>query len=459
MTDETALRDRLADLAGEAGEVPGDAVDPAGLWSAGVRRQRRRRAAYAGGGLAAALVLVAGVALGGQLVGESREPGPAVPPASELHLPDRILQPDPWSEGTAEAGEIGPLAMISESKRTYTRGWFDEVDGFQIYGVSAVDGTARFLDLPVDEEAGEGQPYTDYSTALSPDGRWVAYEVRLEDVESDGAGSRLTGYRLYDTVTGETADLTDPERPQFWSSGDYIRFTADSRYLLTSYVFDGPATSENGNALVAWEVETGERTVLKEPDPDALWHVIGTAPRGLLLADGFEVRHVDPASGEVDRFSLPKAVVDPSIGPDGKAFAYVGDPMPGKTGGITSNRWRLYAGPDRDHLRKIALPGRGKYVGAVLGWRDVRHVIVGDWHDDFAEVDVVTGEVRTFQIPGAHGGPSTKANDLWANDLVPAVEPPDAGDPRTPWKVAIGIGVGLGVVGLVVLRRRRRRAR
>lgn len=443
----TTLRDRLEDLASDAPAPPPAYAGE--LWTRGKRRQRRR---VAGAVVAAAAVAAVAVGVPMQLGPRSAEPSPVTTlPSEDLHLPDRVLPPAGWSAGTADAGEIGPLAAIGDAQRLEVDGLLGEQQHHAIFGVSAVDGTSRFLDLGLDD--GEPVPWLGPYVALSPDGRKVAF-VREEYVPDglDGQETVAVGWGVYDTVTGELTELSDPAVPRLagHDTSD-LAFTGDSRHLMTAYSFDG--TWQN-HAFVLWDVETGERTVVEPPGHRWL-PSSGPAPRGVLWAREHQVHAFDPATGERSSFRLPHAVVMPSVGPDESAFAYIGGDWQRGTGeedGGIHGPWRLYAGPDRQHLEQLPLPFE---PGLVVGWRDERRVVVSDHHDRYAVVDVHTGDTEVVRIQGTGGSSSQLAADMWANQLVPGVEPPDAADPRTRWWAAGGVVVALAVLGGLVLRRRR----
>ena len=67
----------------------------------------------------------------------------------ELHLPRTVYAPSPWAEGTDELGPPGPLAVLAGGERKVRDGLTGSRSYPSYYGVSAVDGSARFLDLPL----------------------------------------------------------------------------------------------------------------------------------------------------------------------------------------------------------------------------------------------------------------------------------------------------------------------
>ncbi len=241
MSTDTDLRARLRDLADDA---PHAGLSGDELWTSGVRRQRLRRAATVAG---AAVIVAAVVGLTSVLRFPS-EPLPAQGPA-ELGIPRVVLPPDPWSEATAEPG---PLAAISVANRRTTDGLTGVRDRLHLFGVSAVDGVSRFLDVPgvrVDTDPG--------TVALSPDGSQVA-------VQRGSRGRTVVGWDVLDTATGELTRLRVPGMAELANAWGYeIAFTGDGRYLRTSFSLTGSEES-HADSFVAWDVATGERYVAED---------------------------------------------------------------------------------------------------------------------------------------------------------------------------------------------------
>lgn len=428
----TTLHDQLADLADEA--PPGGPVP--GLWQQGVRRQRRRQATRLGAVAAAVVVLVA---LAGFLRPTAPdEPRPVQVPFGQLHLPRTVYPPDRWADGTDETGPPGPLAVVSTTYRNRAVGLRDAQEELRPFGVSAVDGKAVFLDL-----VGGNGLLSDTSLTLSPDGRKVGY-IRY------GQGEEVLGFGVYDTVTGETVLLDDPDRPVLQVFSYDLTFSGDSRFLQTSYSLTGSRGSRD-HSLVVWDVDTGE-PVVAEPAGHYWLPTMGRAPSGIVWSRGRQVHTFDPTTGRRSSFRADVDVFMASWGPDGRAFAAV---APGET---DQDDWRLFAGPSSTDLREMELPIVPDHV---LGWRDDRHVLVRELpRRGVVEVDVRTG--RATPVPLKTSGQEVDlpvyAADLWANPLVDGVRPPDASDPRLPWLVGGAAGLVVSVGALVLGLRWRRRA-
>ncbi|GGO69221.1 hypothetical protein [Nocardioides deserti] len=435
----STLRDRLADLAADAGPGDGPGVPPATLWERGVRRARLRRAA-SGAAVAAAVVLVtAGLALRT----DPPAPLPADVPFERLHLPEQVRPPGTWSDAENPAG---PLAAVGLFLRTEPEGLFGERTPLEVFGVSAVDGRAGWIDLP--GVTVESQGLVGWF-ALSPNGRWIGW-TRHDEPRRPGAQAPQAGWSVLDTTTGEVRELADPRARRVVDATD-LAFSGDSRYLLTSYETRSGG-GDRRHRFVAVDVRTGERTVVEGPGEKWV-PSFGTAPSDVVWSRGRKVHRLDPLTGERRTSAFPQSVVVASWGPDDRAFAYVGR----RAGPDEPGRWRLYAGRSVAEARDRALP-LGTQPGQILGWRDARHVVVGHWRTTVRVVDVVTGETETVDLDGgaAKYNAPLLAGDLWQNPLVPAVDQPGGSDPRRPYLVG-GAAVGaVAVVGLLWTRRRRR---
>lgn len=430
----TDLRERLASLADDAPRrLPAD-----GLWRRGRRRHRVRQALV---GAAVVLATVGGVTALQGLPGENAT-APVVQRDGEGHLPRHVYAPrDP--SATVDPRMVGPLAVL-------------DVHPFGVgsFGVSAEDGRAAFLDLP---QLRGAQPTA--FTALSPDGTKVAVSLAREEA-SDGVPDQLTGWGVFDTVSGTYTELRDPRAPLIEGMDVFeIAFTGDSRHLLTNYSRTTPAT-DRSDELVAWDVETGERLVMEGKGHYWLPN-LGSAPRGVVWARGDTVFRIIPGGWLRDQRTvhLQGTVLGASWGPDDRAFAYLGtatvipdDREPEGTLAPT----HLFVGPDSSHLRRVDLPME---LRKILGWRDATHVVVAYDHQKYAVVDVQTLEVERGSITGDLNFFSTKlASDLWANSLVDGVRPPDPDPFVLRPRLVVAGGVVAILAGLLLWKRRRGRA-
>jgi hypothetical protein len=441
----TTLHDRLDDLA--------DTVDVAqqgsdlDLWTLGRMQHRRRQAGAVLAG-AAALVLAVGL---GVLVGlpssTDRTTPPADVPFGELHLPRTVYAPSAWAPGTDEAGPLGPVAAIGTATRAYPEGLTGEREQQSVFGVSAVDGSVRWLDLPEAnlDDVGYG------SLTVSPDGTKVGYVVTRQRSETTVPGSEILveGWAVYDTVTGEALQLRDPEQPEIVGTGGFaIQFSGDSRYLQTNYSLIGSDTSRD-DSLVIWDVETGDPTVVE--GTGFYWlPSLGSAPTKIVWSRNEGTFSFDPATGETTTKPTTPRIVTWSDGP-GSDSAYI------DRGERNKDDWRLLSGDGRILPLDI-------HPGDLLWWRNAHTVVVPDSSSNVRFVDVRTGRtVGSFRLDVAPDDRDRVllsplyAGDLWANDLVDGVEPPDYADPRVNLSDVALVAVPavlLGGAGLLLWRRR-----
>ena len=432
MTTDADLRDRLHDLADDA---PRGGLSAPDVWRRGVRRQRRRQVGTVAGA-AAAVALVAGLVT---VVPTAERPLPA-DTRGELGIPSEVRAPDPWSEPTRTPG---PLAAISADLRRTPEGLTGSRETMTLFGVSAVDGVARFLDLPgrlVNVDPG--------SVAISGDGTQVAM--------TRDRGRTQLGWDVLDTVSGEVTELRLPDEAPVRSGWGYeIRFTADGRHLVTNFSLDG-SRADDDDSLVAWEVSTGEPVEVE--GPGHYW-IPGSArgPEGVVWTRRRDVHVVDPSTGEQRTERMPHQLVDASYAADGETLAYIGHD-------------RQRGGGDDPWLLRVRRPGEapvqvdvGIEPGQILGWRGEDELVVSRYGPRQARVvDLVTGDWEPLPLAASVIMTPQFAADLWARPLAEPVEQPKSGDPRF-WmhREVQWIGVGLLLGGLLqvwlVLRRRRER--
>lgn len=357
------------------------------------------------------------------------------------HLPKIVNAPGTWSD---EHGPTGRLAALGIAMRTKTSGWTGKRESPQLFGVSASDGRATWIDLPgVDmENMGLASWF-----ALSPDGRWIGWARGAEqNTPEDLPG--LVGWAVMDTTTRKVRKLTAPTDGPLQGTMSDIVFSGDSRYLLASYdTADAPAN--HGHRFVALNVATGASSVLEEPGHYWLPNP-GSAPNGVAWARGHNVYRQDVTSGKRSSFALRDSVVTASWSPSNTSFAYISQPANRKAG-----KWVLHAGKTLDEARDHVVPLKVD-PGEILGWRDDRHVVVGHFRKSVQVVDVVTDKADTVDLAG-YGQVFNEpllAADLWRSPLRSPVEPSGMTDPRIPYRWAGATLVAL--LGTFVLLRRRR---
>jgi len=428
----TTLHDRLADLADQA-PVGGAAPD---LWSRGVRRHRRRRAVGAAAALVVGLVGVTGVLAG---LRSDPAPQPAQVPFEQLHLPRTAYPPSPWAAGTDETGAPGRLAFVSVAERNQTRGVRETTQLFQPFGMSAVDGSSVFLDLP-DTRTELGF----YALTLSPDGTKVGY-VRY------AGRNRIKGWGVYDTITGRTTMLRDPDMARIRNeetSG--LAFSGDSRYLETVYSLTGSKASRQ-KSLVLWDVRSGQ-PLEAEPAGHYWQPNLGSGPSGTVWSRHSTTFTFEPDTGATTSVDTPFRVVEASVAPDGRGRAFVAF-------GPTDRASRpLYVGTRANDLMRVLV---GVDADDLLGWSDAEHVVVRQLRTgETVEVDITTGRATSLglDVTGRQMVRPTYAADLWANPLVAGERPPDPHDPRLPAWIAAGVAAVVALAGFVARRRRRVRA-
>lgn len=388
------------------------------------------------------VVAVLAPAVGAATLAGNDDPAPRPDLSSEsLHLPQAVNAPGAWSD---DVGPDGPLAVLGLALRTEPEGVNGERELVELYGVSAVDGRAAWIDLPGIEVEDRGLVGW---FALSPDGRWIGWS-RHRAPHRPGGAAPMLGWAVMDTTTREVRTLADPSAARLRDTMSDLVFSGDSRYLLTSYATP-EAPGKRGHQFVAWDVENGTRTVLEEPGHYWL-PSIGSAPTGVVWSRGRNVTRADPGTGGRSALSLPRSVIAASWAPDDEAFAYIGRPAGGGNG-----PWRLYAGATVADAASRAVPMPPQVVPSqLLGWRDARHVVVGHHRTTVHVVDVVTGEVVEQSLAGSGKQlhPPLLAGDLWQHPLAPAVAPVGTTDPRRPWRWGGG-ALLVALAGALVLRR------
>jgi hypothetical protein len=426
----TDLRERLHDLAADA---PTGHLVGAALWRSGVRRHRLR-VAGAVAGAAAAVALVAGLVT---VVPTAQSPDPAGQTGS-LGIPRVVRPPDPWSEPTRTPG---PLAALSAEMHRTPDGLTGSRDRMTLFGVSAVDGVSRFLDLPgrlVNVDPG--------SVAVSADGTQVAM--------TRDRGRTQVGWDVLDTVSGEVTELRLPGDAPVRSGWGYeIRFTADGGHLVTNFSLDGER-GDTDDSLVAWDLATGEPVEVE--GPGHYW-IPGSArgPEGVAWTRRRDVHVADPETGEQRTERLPHQLVDASYAADGETLAYIGHEQQRAR---EDDPWLLY-------LRRPGEPSVqvdvGIEPGQILGWRSDDELVVSRYGPREARVvDLATGTWEPLDLSARVIMTAQYPTALWSRPLAEPVDQPEAGDPR-PWMdrqvqwIAVGLLLGgLLQVWLVVRRRR-----
>lgn len=434
-TSSDRLSDRLGDLASSA--VPASGAPPADLWRRGRRRARRRTALAVAGAVAAAMAL-------GGVVGMARLPSmePAAP-TGRVELPSRIFEPSGWLP--TATGPTGPLVAVVPAE---DRSWTGGSPG--LVGVSAVDQSYRFLDLPGWVGTGTFDP----TWSLSPDGRYLAYWYGARPTLAGTV--RADGVAVTDLATGATrrqalpSDLGAAPSALTWG-GDTLWFT--------ERVYTEITDSSAGSVLRAsWAWPRADEAPSQVEDPRSL--VDGArgpaGAGGFVSTAGTDRWYVVTTPADLQdvpalRLGSGGVVLPAAVSPDRSRLALTVDPGSGDDTTVS------VAPVTRTTSSAEPLAGLGRFP-EVVAWLD----------DDQVAVQTTVGGDRELLAVDATTGASTVLVDLpqvdsgmqWATALlsapvVRAEAPPSPTDPRLE---AAGVALlALLAVALAAVRRRRAR--
>jgi hypothetical protein len=454
------LREAFHDLAETADEAA-DALPAPGareLWTRGRRARRRQIASsvvVAGAVLALVGVVVPTVA---DQLGST--PAPAAYDKATLAVPDRIWTPSSWAPEAGADDPPGPLALVGLAPRrspwlvTRSEGWF---------GVSAVDQTYRWLDLP-----GQATREGEQRVSLSPDGTRLAYVLGGEPAEPN-AQSDVVGFAVLDLVTGEVTERVHETR--FGLSNEQLVWSGDSQWLVTAPAQYRRMIGASDFAEVeAWNPSTGAVTPLGPLDT---YQGMGSSPTGVAAWLEDSLLGVDPTTGDVQRHEVDwwweDAVVSdaPFYNPDGAFIAWRDGRQVEKgptKGGTFPALYAASMASDGELGRPFLVGGPGR-PHAVLGWTDRRTVLVDAQRRDrkgemeepprrIVAIDVPTGEVRPgIQRPATY-------DELRETQLATAllIRPLVEGD-RPGWYPPVGATAVSAVLVLALAFARARRTR
>jgi hypothetical protein len=458
MTDQ--LREAFRDLAEStderAGSLPGEGVHD--LWAQG-RRDRRRRIASSVLVACATLALVGAVV---PLVGESLRstPAPAAYDEATLAVPDRIWTPSSWAPEAGADDPPGPLALVGLAPRrspwvvTRSGAWF---------GVSAVDQTYRWLDLPGQATSEEAQ-----AVSLSPDGTRLAYALGGEPSEPDPQ-SDVVGVAVLDLVTGDVTERVHETR--FGLRNEQLVWSGDSRWLVT-----GPAQYRKMRGgsdfaeVEAWNPSTGALTVLEGLDD---FEDMGSAPTGVATWLEGKLLEVDPTTGDVQRHEVDwwwedVAVSEAPFYNADRSLVVWRDGRQVEKGPLKGGTFAaLYAasvGPDGELGRPSLVGGPGR-PNAVLGWTDRRTVLVdAQRRHRKGEIEEPPRRIVAIDVPTGEVGPGIDRPGTWdeLHEVQLAgmlLERPLVEGDRPAWYPPVGATAVAAVLALALTVARVRRTR
>lgn len=430
----TPLHDRLADLAEEA--PPGGPLPD--LWQQGRRIAFVRRVGTAGVVAASCLALLVVVGLAWE-----RGRPTAVAPAGGTHepaMPDRLHRPSGWL-GSFD-GAPGPLAAVIPTRHQHLVGSEPGV-----VGVSATTGRYAFLVLPRFVADGDG----DGGVALSPDGRRLAYWISGSTSGDPVDDEPVTGYAVYDAVTGRTSRVEIPTRRGLDSAYSGNLAWLDDRTLLVQYGQKLTANESRTERPVLWRVGGSVRPVGERSGPS--WTQYAGGHSWLLQVEPGSWRWAltNTASDGLRAMRMPNIAFrsDVAISPDGTHVAGVGT---SETGVLK------IVGPDGD----VAADGDAKTFSAFY-WLDDHQVLASRRvsPDIGADTALESLDVATHRWTRlVRGLPPYEQSQLYAFELLdrptrPAEEPPHPLGARVVTGSAIAILL-VGGLALVVWRRRAR---
>ena len=407
--------DRLERLAAHA---PVRGLDPDAAWTRGRRRQRLHQVA-----VAASIVLLAGLGavVAAPLARLADPPVAATPSRSGPRLPDVIREPGGWEPAFGKAP--GPLAAVGTGERS---GWLSSTPA--LWGVSAVTGESRFLDLP-------GAAGTD--AALNPAGTRLAYWVTEGEAGAPGVDGRraTTGVAIRDLTTGDESRW-DAATQNGMASGELV-WSGNTLWIRTGAFDDADRTSYR-DATWTW---SGVGDPRPSSSTTGRFTLLGaqSLPNGLVLNNGAGAKQIRMIIGETPstpvRLVTEGSVSTPVVSPDGRLVAGVAQPPRTINAGMDLP---LVVGTiaGREAAMEPLSPVEAEQV---LGWRSNTVAVVGSSVDEdgdevpdvFRASTVSTADLEVAHLFDVVGNlPLTFAADVWAGDVVEAPPAPFAPDPR-----------------------------
>lgn len=466
MSDQ--LRELFRDLAQDAPTVDTTPAAAGAVWRRA--RRSRRRDVVAAVSVSVVILLVGGLVVG--LLGSGLRSTPPTAPAygdGRLAIPNQIWVPSPWTPGTADAGPIGPLALIATAPR-HTSWWHTEQNA--LFGVSAKTGQYRFLDLPRLSSRSGVDP------VLSPDGRYVAYFMSGHPsgtlVQSD-----VTGLAIYDTMSGGAAFHT--VATVHGLSADSVTWNGSSTRVVATFgqYVTQPGTSYGKPPLVA-NARTGKASRLSLAAGNLLEDGAAAGPVptgvGVVSQDATSLVTLNLRTGDVVRYRFPlsgKPRVSPSgpplEDPAGFRLIFMGQPNssgPGPKVYLASlpSDAPVHLPPNAPQLNPSLTPLKTgqPFVVAVEGWTATGRLLIEQWPlgthryssvPQIYSVGLTDGAPRLAIRLHAHQpawiSPSF-ASDLVSRALVAATPPAVPRDPRLVPGIGLGVLVALALLWYIV---------
>ncbi len=458
MSDQ--LGELLRELADDAPAIDSSPAVASAVW----RRARRskRRDMIAAVSLSVVLLLVGGLVIG--LIGPGLQSTPPTAPAygdGRLAIPNQIWTPSPWTPGTADAGPIGPLALIATAPRR-TSWW--HTDQFAFFGVSAKTGQYRFLDLPrLASDSG-------VDPVLSPDGRYIAYFMTGPPsgayVQSD-----VTGLAIYNTESGAA---TFHAVPTIHGLGaDSVTWNGNSTRVVTVF---GQYTTQPGTYYIKPPLVANAMTGMTSRLPLTVGNVLdggtaGPVPGGVgaVSPDAAGLVTVNLRTGAVVRYRFELSR-KPNVGPTGRPIVtplgvqlvFMGQSNSSRVGPkVYLASLPSDAGPRR-HRSLIAVQTGQPFVVSIDGWDANDRLLIEQsppGRHRFSAVPQIysvglTGGAPRLAIKLHGRSPAwmtpSLASDLVARPLIGGRHPDSPNDPRLIPGIVFGVLVALGLVWYVI---------
>lgn len=413
MSAPTDVADQLERLAAHA---PVPAVDPEALWMRGRQRQGIRWAVGVAG--CVAVLACVGAALATPVLRVVDDPIAVAPDSARRVLPDVFRTPGKWEPAFPAAP--GPLVAVGRAPRA---GWTS--DQSSLWGVSALTGESRFLDLPDEARLLDGAALSDDGTQLA---YWISVGAAGRSTEEPN-GRIPTGVAILDLVTGAERRWDARTTQGFGSDG--LVWAGDVLWFGGGAYRD---SDQNTYEPSIWRWAFGAEPEVAKDFPLLSLGVTRQAAGRFLIESGTmtsKVQVVD-ASGDVTTVRLEHrggTTSEVSMSPDGRLLAglwhargtsSVGVAQPLVVGEIDGDSAEMTRVPD------VEAP-------FIRGWRSPTEVVVADYGTDGAidlkTVDVTDGTVSDLVQLG-ETALGTIADDAWAGDVIAAPDPPFAPDPR-----------------------------